>query len=106
MHVVAAAPPRDPPSEYPAVPCLRRMWRQLGPWASPLVPLSFSSPTGADQAPKLRWLGLSDTGLTPTHARLLAAAAKKRRGRGLDAVEVVALANGATAAKQRKEPVI
>ena len=61
---------------------------------------------GAGQAPELRWLGLSDTGLTPTHARLLATAAKKRRGRGLDAVEVVALANGAAAAKQRKEPVI
>ncbi|KAK7233686.1 hypothetical protein SO694_001060115 [Aureococcus anophagefferens] len=59
---------------------------------------------GAGQAPKLRWLGLSDTGLTPTHARSSppprrsgGGGAGRRGGRG---------ARTAPAAKQRKEPVI
>ena len=60
----------------------------------------------AGQAPGLRWLGLQNTGLTPVHAKLLAAAKRKRANRGAAAVLVEAGANAASEkkAKKKQEP--
>ena len=60
----------------------------------------------AGQAPGLRWRGLQTTGLTPVHAKLLAAAKRKRANRGAAAVLVEAGANAASEkkAKKKQEP--
>ena len=56
--------------------------------------------------PSLRWLGLQDVGLTPSHRGLVAVALKKRRKTGGSSVVLEAIANNAAKAPKSKGPVI
>ena len=56
--------------------------------------------------PSLRWLGLQDVGLTPSHRGLVASALKKRRKAGGSSIVLEAIANNAAKAPKSKGPVI
>ena len=56
--------------------------------------------------PSLRWLGLQDVGLTPSHRGLVSAALKKRRKTGGSSVVLEAIANNAAKAPKSKGPQI
>ena len=56
--------------------------------------------------PSLRWLGLQDVGLTPSHRGLVSAALKKRRKASGSSVVLEAIANNAAKAPKSKGPQI